>query len=261
MNARNRPLVFLALCVALMTSWLDAAAAGDLSLGSAINKAGRQRMLTQLVLKAYGQIGLDLLPEASAAQLREGVALFDRQLAELKAFAPNRQIRDALARTEALWVPYRTIATGPINRDGAAQLLSRNEDVLFAADAVVQLLQDLSGTSVASLVNIAGRQRMLSQRVAMLYMLRAWGFDDVAIHNEMISAKHEFTGALRALQDAPENTAAIRRELDTVALAWEWCQHALIKKQGYGLIVADASNAILNHMDLITRMYEELLER
>ena len=54
-------------------------------INAAINKAGRQRMLSQRMAKAYFQIGQKIDVDRSKKVLDSSVAAFDRQLIELKA--------------------------------------------------------------------------------------------------------------------------------------------------------------------------------
>ena len=58
-------------------------------MNDAINKAGRQRMLSQRMSKAYLALVQQVEPGTAQQVLDRSVALFDRQLVELKAFAPN----------------------------------------------------------------------------------------------------------------------------------------------------------------------------
>ena len=64
-----------------------------LDLNDAINKAGRQRMLSQRMAKAW--LALVHKTESASAQLvlDRSMALFDRQLVELKTYAPNAELR------------------------------------------------------------------------------------------------------------------------------------------------------------------------
>ncbi|MBN8462978.1 MAG: type IV pili methyl-accepting chemotaxis transducer N-terminal domain-containing protein, partial [Dechloromonas sp.] len=73
-------------------------------LNSAINKAGRQRMLSQRMAKAYFQIGQQVDADRSKKVLDASVALFDRQLVELKNFAPTPEIKDNYGKLEKSWL-------------------------------------------------------------------------------------------------------------------------------------------------------------
>lgn len=249
-----------AAAMAWLFFWPVARAAPAIDFGAAIDSAGRQRMLTQRIVKAYCQIGLQVTPEVSSQQLADALRRFETQLDALARVAPDAATRRALRRVVTAWAPFKRVAAGRVTRDAARRLVMLDETVLRAAHDVVLALQAAAATPQAKLVNIAGRQRMLSQRLAKLYMLRAWGVETPDLRDQMDAAGHEFEGALATLRAAPENTPAIAGELEAVDLQWEWFKGA-IEQQGavnYALVVADASESILSSMDLVTGMYAEL---
>ncbi len=252
----------LLLCLGLLAIPARADTAGDLTLAAAIDEAGLQRMLIQRIGKAYCQVGLDIQPEQSQEQLDQAVAMFDSQLAELEAFAPTQQVRDAIAQVRTLWEPVRAVATAPVTRENAYQVAYWSDDLLYASHKVVQLLQDTSNTSAVRLVNISGRQRMLSQRLAKFYMLQVWGFDTLTIRDEAERAENEFAGALTMLLAASETTEAIRRQLEAVSGEWGWFRKALdmTNTDPFPVTVASATESILFRMDEITRMYRDLAD-
>ena len=66
--------------------------AETLTMGSALNKAGRQRMLTQNIMKNYMLLGLDVDVTRSRKELDKSVALFEEQFQELSDYAPLKPL-------------------------------------------------------------------------------------------------------------------------------------------------------------------------
>lgn len=254
----------LATAILVALSCLGNAWADTLTLSEAINKAGRQRMLTQRIVKYYCLAGLGIETASARAGLYEAIELFEGQLAELRVFASEPRVQAALARVDAAWPELDAIASGPIDRQGAMRLAEINEGVLEAADGLVLELEALSDRPYARLVNISGRQRMLSQRMVKFYLFQAWGLGSGAVLDRMDRAQNEFEGALAALRAAPENTPAIDRELDAALEQWRWLKSALSLYQAdtyFPSIVDDAAEKTLAIMERVTGMYARLYEQ
>ena len=248
------------LCAGIATCHADMVYAESAPSAQTINVSGRQRMLTQRIVKAYVQLGVGIAPEVSRLQLSDAVRLFENQLARLKRGVMDSQSRRMLAGMEQQWQGFRKLATGPVARGNLETLMGMGEKLLSVSQELTLALQSRSATPGTRLVEVSGRQRMLSQRLAKYYLARAWGEQSAADAREMGSARTEFEGALAILRDSPRNTPQIKRELDAVAVQWEWFKVALMQEgaASYGLVVTHASEAILNSMELITTLYENL---
>jgi hypothetical protein len=235
-------------------------------INDAINKSGRQRMLSQRMAKAYLQIGQDIDAEHSRKILTDSIALFERQLVDLKAFAPTPENKAELHEIDAVWARYKEALTGASpNPPDAHKVLVLNEDVLKLAHAATLELEKTSGTAIAKYVNMAGRQRMLSQRMAKFYQAINWGVASSDMKTRMLEAREDFVAALAQLTGSPKNTPEIKRELELARMQWVFFDNALhaesdsaaFKKQ-LAVNVATTSERILEVMDRITGMYEKL---
>ncbi len=239
------------------------APAAKLTMAAAINKAGRQRMLSQRMAKAYSQMGIGVLPDRAFKILNDSVALFDTQLAELTAFAPNAEISKTYAELGQAWSGYKALLGTAPSADTGARIQESNELVLRLANVGTQELEKASGTNLGRLVNISGRQRMLSQRTAMFFMFREWGLPK-PVESALNTTRTEFRTALATLRGDPETTEEIKTQLGLAETQWLFFDTAveaslkskadLIRRQN----VANSSERILEVFETVAGMYERL---
>lgn len=232
-------------------------------LNDAINKAGRQRMLSQRMAKAW--LALVHKTESSSAQLilDRSMALFDRQLVELKAYAPNADIRKTYADLESAWSGYKAVLVGNHpSRDGAGGLLDTDACVLALAHQGTVQYEAVTSKPIGKLVNVAGRQRMLSQRMAKYFYAAALRVEATQAQVEIAKARGEFLGAMELLRSTPEATASIKEQLALADNQWLFFDLALREIDNAGpRALSDmfvTSENLLAVMDRITGLYAGL---
>ena len=242
---------------------LPPARAQVFDINDAINKAGRQRMLSQRLAKAWLAIGQGVEAERAQRILNQSMALFDRQFIELKAYAPTPEIRATYAALEPIWSDYKTALVGATpERAAAARLLALDARVLALAHQGTVQLEKHSGQALGRLVNLAGRQRMLSQRTAKFYLAQSWKADVPEARKELDTARAEFVQALKVLYEAPEATRSIKGELELAQQQWVFFENALqagvTSATQKAVEVFTTSENILQVMDRVTGQYARL---
>lgn len=232
-------------------------------INSAINKAGRQRMLSQRMAKAYFQIGQQIDVDRSRKILDGSIAVFDRQLVELKNYAPTPEIKETYLKLEKSWLAYKDVLVGATpSPENGRRVLAISEEVLELAHQATVQLEKKSGSNAGRLVNVSGRQRMLSQRMAKYYQAASWGIADSGAGANLGKARKDFTEALQELAGAPANTGLINDSLGLVKQQWIFFAGALDQKTGGDkraqLAVATTSERILEEMEGVVGLYEKL---
>ena len=233
------------------------------SAGRLVNVSGRQRMLSQRMAKAYFQIGQGVDVERSKKILDTSVATFDRQLVELKNYAPTPDIKNTYLSLEKTWLSYKDVLIGKApSPDNGRKVLALSEDVLVLAQQGTVQLEKQSTSAAGPLVNVSGRQRMLSQRMAKFYQASAWGVGDASSTASLEGARKEFNEALGMLAAAPANTPQIKDSLELVKQQWFFFENALGQKTGGDkrpqTAVATTSERILEEMEGVVGLYEKL---
>lgn len=247
-------------CVLALGAAAGAQAQVD-DLNEAINKAGRQRMLSQRMCKGY--IALAEGVETTLAQqvLDRSIAQFDRQLAELKAFAGTLELRATYAALEASWSAFEATLVGAAPTDaGVPRVMAAAAKVLALAHQGTQQYEALQNKPIGKLVNVAGRQRMLSQRMAAFYLASLVPVDPAGARAEIAKARTEFLAGLAFMRNAPEATPRIKDELQLAEMQWVLYDNALQKTAPAGTTrpqsdVFVASENVLQVMDRITTLY------
>jgi len=152
----------------------------------------------------------------------------------------------------------------PPDRSAAPILLGLDAKVLKLAHQGTVQLEQYSGKASGKLVNVAGRQRMLSQRTAKFYLSQSWGAAVPEQVKELNVARQEFAQALTMLSSAPQATPAIKQELELARQQWIFFDNALARigentgNLHHATEVFTSSENILQVMDKVTGLYSKL---
>ena len=257
--ATRRTLLQALAAAVLVPTWQ--AAHAQLALSTAINRTARFRLLSQRIAKAYCQIHLNVLPEQAHAVLAAARKLVYFGFADLAKVEWPEDLSVQLEQIHKLALDLEALLVQPSSKASVAAVSLQADKMLASADSATQALEKLSKTSTARLLTTAGRQRMLSQRLAKNYSLVAAGLNSQTLANQMISDAVEFKQALVILGASPVSTPSIRNQLALGESQWVFFDAALQRQpDARGLqAVATTSERLLEVMDKVTGLYDVAL--
>jgi nitrate/nitrite-specific signal transduction histidine kinase len=252
---RQSFLVVLFLLVATLSA--SAVQAKITDIVDAINKAGYQRMLTQRMMRDFALVGLGIEYSDPKQDLRRTIDEFDGQLTALQAFQVNSQISDALNSVATQWEPIKKRLEEKPDKNITPTLWSDIEKLLKSSHGVVRLLAAESGEKKGEIINTSGRQRMLSQRMAALYMLRTWRIPNFDFSGKFQQTVKEFKANQSTLEQSALTTEKIGKLLEKTARDFMWFEMSADTKSDSFVptLILRSSDKILNSMDEATRLY------
>jgi nitrate/nitrite-specific signal transduction histidine kinase len=229
------------------------------NLNDAINKAGKQRMLSQRMMKDYSMIGIKIKFGNPKEELKKSSDLFTQTLDDLIKFTKdNKEANDELLKVKKLWKGIQKDLLATPNKEKAVELYKSIDQLLVSMHKATTAIAATSKESTGEIINISGRQRMLSQRLASLYMLKVWGIDteDSALKKSM----DEFSVAQEKLESFPKNSDEIKKALAKVKKDFMFFEVLGVSKSKKYIpsLIARSSNKITKQMNDITKLYVDM---
>jgi hypothetical protein len=157
--------------------------------GIVINLAGKQRMLTQKMSKEALLIAKGINIQSNSQSLHKTIALFDKTLLGLRngnkslhlPKTNNKEIVKQIDKVISLWKSFKIhvekVANGETGKATLVAIDKENLPLLRNMNMVVQMYENNNDSHLdplmAKTINLAGRQRMLTQKMTKELLLIA----------------------------------------------------------------------------------------
>lgn len=238
-------------------------ASAQISWATAINRCARFRALSQRSAKAYAQLVLDVMPEGAIKTIATVQRLFQQGFDDLAQGNYNAEITQQIATTRAEATKLIALITAAPNRELLPTVNAQADKVLALAHKATEMLTIASKTPNGKIIDMAGRQRMLSQRMAKNYFLTAANVTVTTAMQQIATDKAEFNTALATLIKTPISTTAIREDLDLCTAQWFLFESAIdLPRNRIDAMrnVASSSERLLELTNSLTDKYEKALK-
>ena len=188
--------------------------------GEAVNRAGQLRMLSQRIVLCYAQFLCGLEIGQATQIIGDCILRVEANLGILRKAISTSGYSDRVDRVARSWQAVRSVCRAEPERASLATLDALAETMLNDADLLTDFLEQSGLVESLHVINVAGRQRMLGQRIAKLCFLLA-----LEPSGPTLAQLHALTGtfqtALDHLSRLPLSSAPIRDSLETATTAWQ----------------------------------------
>jgi len=158
----------------------------------------------------------------------------------------------------APWSQLKSALAAPVDVARLTEVNALAELVLLQADRLVNNLETSGLATRLHVINVSGRQRMLSQRLAKAALLSVALSGDAAAaaNTEAAQARSAFEEGLAYLNAVPLSTREIRDSLDLAGRTWDELTRALVRVKS-----AEGQQALGETSETLLALFEQLTER
>ena len=222
-----------------------------------MNIAAKQRMLSQRIAKDYLYMHNNIAVTKTKKELEVSLRNFFEAHKILLSSIKDEDVHNLLEFVALSSNDFQETINQAFTLDNAQLILDLSESMLEGSQYIVNSLKSSIKSEQFKIIDTAGRQRMLSQRIAKYYIAYQSGIKDENTIRSMKKTVIEFSENLTLLVNNEKNTPLIQKRIDEINKLWGIVHkfYNNIEKGGLPLIVFTTTNKISKKMNDITQLY------
>ena len=226
----------------------------------AINRAGQMRMLSQRCVKLYALIVLGVRATETAGLFADARAQADQNLAILARTLSGATFGDLVDAVLDPWTRLLKVLAQPALASRLTEVDRLAEDVLACAERLTVNLEVAGLAAALHVINVAGRQRMLSQRLVKQALIAVVTHDPAAI--AAVTAQ-ELADGFAFLDVLPLSNTEIAQEQARSRETWVALQDAIARVDTASgqAELAVLSETLLAQFERLTGLLERAIQQ
>lgn len=237
-------------------------------IAEGVNRAGQLRMLSQRLVKLYLLQAAGVQVERHDLLMQESMHRVNDNLVLLRKNLSQPTYGDLLEQLSQTWEQLKSV----LAQGDTATVYEAAEALLLGADRLTTILENSGAAAPLRVLNLAGRQRMLSQRFAKYALLAASSAQEseasrIALQG-MRDVQQEFEAALTYLNGLPLSTPEIHVALGAAGVTWmqmleagKWVQRSSLAQRSARMgELAAASESLLGLFEQLSVHYEHSMQ-
>ena len=224
-----------------------------------VNRAGQLRMLSQrlVLLQAMQLLRQEAAPKTA---LKEAVKRIDENLKVLTQNFSQPELASVVKEAGLSWQNLKAKLKKKPSAKDMGDVDGLAEALLMQAETLTSQLLNAGAANPLQVLNLAGRQRMLSQRFAKFALMQALGA--TANDAAMMEARQSFEKAQHYLNNIPLTTPEIGQLLATAKLDWKRLLAGAeqVRTATGQTEVKAASEALLSGFEQLSATYERSMQ-
>lgn len=236
-----------------------------LSPGALVNMCGRLRLISQRMAIAWALSASSTSAKKAQIKLQKLQLEFERCLLRVSQSNLNSDFEAYLQSVSDIWTEYKhLLVANEATANNAIRVFSASERTLQITDRLTKHAEDAACLPEARNINVAGRNRMLSQRLVKLYLFWEWETDHQQLMQCIDQSCQEFERNLKELGKNAAGHPEVGAQLDMVAVQWQKLIRALVpdlpgaEKPDATRHFLEEGERLLRAINTLVKLYERI---
>lgn len=246
---------------------------GTLSFNKAVNISGKQRMLGQKMAKSYVYLVNNPTDKKAKRDLLTSKLIFEKQNSILLVNSKLESTKESIREVNKLWRDFKEIIESTPTEKNANKIIETNTALLSASNKVVlavinesqignqQAQDENEDNELKKIINLSGKQRMLSQRLALYYFASGLSSKTRQTERTLNSIFYEIESTIGTLLVSDLNNSNVEEKLGEAMSVWSQIldrNNELFNQKINSTEIYQLSNKITAAFNDVTIAYEKI---